>query len=345
MQNAIRKQEAGKKEHVSVIIPAFNEEDAVSGQVETIKEVLATHNIAHEILVVDDGSQDRTADFARQAGARVIQHKENLGYGASLKTGIKSALYDKIVIIDSDGTYPADQIPEMLNKLAGADMVVGSRTGNNVHIPLIRKPAKWVLGWLAARIAGRKIPDLNSGLRAFRRNVAKQYFPLLPNGFSFTTTITLAMLADEYSIIFHKINYYKRIGKSKIVPRNFMDFTILVLRMAMLFQPLKIFIPLSVFCGFLGTSKTVFDLILLYQRVTTFGQSTLFSQSIISTSAILLLLVSLQLLLIGMVTDALLRRMTKHDNSLVPSHRILIEESSTAQVAQPDATNRDYDES
>jgi len=230
---------------VSVVIPAYNEENGVGPQVKSISQVLNSCGIAHEIIVVDDGSQDRTAQEAVRAGARVLRHLNNRGYGASLKTGILAAKYEVIAITDADGTYPADQIPAMLGKLGTADMVVGARTGEKVNIPWIRKPGKLVLGWLANRIAGQRIPDLNSGLRVFWRECAVQYFPVLSNKFSFTTTITLALLADDYQVVYHQINYLRRIGKSKIVPRHFLDFTILVLRMAMLFQPLKVFVPIA----------------------------------------------------------------------------------------------------
>ncbi len=232
-------------ESVTVILPAYNEEDAIEAQIEAIQGVLESKDITHEIIVVDDGSTDKTAERALKAHARIIQHTENRGYGAALKTGIMAARYENILIIDADGTYPVDQIPELLKKLEDADMVVGARTGDNVHIPLERRPAKWILGWLANRISGRKIPDLNSGMRAFRKELVKQYFPILPNRFSFTTTITLALIADEYSVVYHPIDYYTRIGSSKITPRNFTEFVMLVFRMSMLFQPLKVFVPLS----------------------------------------------------------------------------------------------------
>jgi glycosyltransferase involved in cell wall biosynthesis len=245
---------------VSVVIPAYNEENGVGPQVKSIRQVLHSHRILHEIIVVDDGSQDRTGEEAVRAGARVLRHLKNRGYGASLKTGILAAKYEAIAITDADGTYPADQIPTMLEKLATADMVVGARTGEKVSIPWVRKPGKIVLGWLANQIAGQRIPDLNSGLRVFWRDCAVQYFPVLSNKFSFTTTITLALLADDYMVIYHPINYYQRIGKSKIVPRHFLDFMILVLRMAMLFQPLKVFVPIVCSSGLMGLAKVCFDI-------------------------------------------------------------------------------------
>jgi glycosyltransferase involved in cell wall biosynthesis len=324
---------------VSVVIPAYNEEAAVREQVENVRRVLNSHAVVHEIVVVDDGSQDRTVEEAVKSQARVLRHPANRGYGAALKTGILAAKYDTIVITDADGTYPAEEIPSLVAKLETADMVVGARTGAEVHIPSIRKPAKKFLGWLAACIAGQAIPDLNSGLRAFRRECVRQYFSILSNRFSFTTTVTLALLADDYLIAYHPINYYQRVGKSKITPRHFMDFTILVLRMAMLFQPLKVFTPLAFFCGFLGGMKVFYDIATVFPRAASVDWS-LFYQPVLSTSAILLLLVGLQLLLIGMVADGVVRRIGQQDRSMAPSHAIRAFQSLS--IAQPEPEELTY---
>jgi glycosyltransferase involved in cell wall biosynthesis len=306
---------------ISVIIPAYDEEAAVRGQVENVRRVLTSQGIVHEIIVVDDGSHDRTVEEAVKSQARVLRHPINRGYGAALKTGILAAKYDTIVITDADGTYPAEEIPNLVAKLEAADMIVGARTGSEVHIPAIRRPAKKFLGWLAACIAGQAIPDLNSGLRAFRRECVRQYFSILSNRFSFTTTVTLALLADDYHVAYHPINYYQRVGRSKITSRHFMDFTILVLRMAMLFQPLKVFAPLAFLCGLMGGLKVIYDVATVFPRAASVDWS-LFYQPVLSTSAILLLLVALQLLLIGMVADGVVRRIGQQNRSMAPSHAI-----------------------
>ena len=315
---------------VSVVIPAYNEDAAVGAEVRNVRQTLQRFGIAHEIIVVDDGSEDRTAEEAVRAGARVLQHLRNRGYGASLKTGITAARYDMIAITDADGTYPADQIPVLLEKLRTADMAVGARTGSNVNIPLLRKPANLIWGWLAARIAGRKIPDLNSGLRVFRRELAMQYFPVLSNQFSFTTTITLALLADDYSVIYHPIDYFARVGKSKIVPRHFMDFIVLVLRMAMLFQPLKVFIPAALSFGALGVLKVLYDILTSPLRHPEQDWSVLYTP-VLSTTAILLLLIGLQFLLIGMVADGVVRRIALHSGPMTASRAVVVAEVSAQQ--------------
>ena len=307
---------------ISIVLPAYNEEMGIGPQIESIRQVLTSHGLTHEIIVVDDGSVDQTGERALQARARVLRHFENRGYGAALKTGIEASKYETIVIADADGTYPAQDIPLLISKIGDADMVVGARVGTQVHIPIRRRPAKWLLGWFAGYIGGQRIPDLNSGMRIFRRDCVKQYFSILPDGFSFTTTVTLAFLADGYRVIYHPINYNRRIGNSKIMPRHFMDFMILVLRMAMLFQPLKVFVPLALLCGLLGVSKTLFDLMLLSPELFSLDWAALLTHPLLSTSSVLLLLVGLQLMLIGMVADALLRKIARNNTSLAPSHAI-----------------------
>jgi len=324
----------GEAPGVTVILPSFNEEIAVGDQVCAVRAVLTRHRIEHEIIVVDDGSTDATSQRALAAGARVLRHPENRGYGAAIKAGIEAARHTAIVIIDADGTYPTDQIPVLLDLLEEADMVVGARTLRNVHIPLARRPGKWILGWLANRIAGRRIPDLNSGLRAFRSACVRQYFSILSNRFSFTTTVTLALLADDYRVVYHPIEYYRRLGKSKIKSRHFMDFMILILRTAMLFQPLKVFVPLgSTFIG-VGLLKFAFDIVALFRRAPVLEPSLIY-QPVLSTSAILLLLLGVQMFLIGMVADGVLRRIAQRNLPLVPSRAIWVREAIPAAEPRP----------
>ncbi len=293
---------------LSVVIPAYNEGSAVRPVLEELRKILEDNAIDAEIIVVDDGSADNTGAEARKAGVRVLQHRSNRGYGASLKTGIAAATHDIIAITDADGTYPASFIPEMLERLDQADMVVGARTGANVHIPLIRKPAKWVLNRMANYLTASKIPDLNSGLRVFRRDVAMQYFPILPSQFSFTTTITLAMHCDSYAVTYLPIDYRQRTGKSKIVPWDAGSFAVLILRTAMLFRPLRIFVPIVLLCLGYGTLKTIVDLAIVGDRN-------------ISATAILAFLGALLVLLIGMLGDAIATRMGRFSPDAVAGVR------------------------
>jgi glycosyltransferase involved in cell wall biosynthesis len=287
---------------VSVVIPAFNEEQGVGPVVVELLETLGRQGLEAEIIVVDDGSTDKTAAAAAAAGARVLRHRSNRGYGAALKSGISAASNDYVVITDADGTYPSKYIPELLASLETADMVVGARTGANVKIPLVRRPAKWLLNRLANYMTNSKIPDLNSGLRAFRRNVAMQYFTILPDQFSWTTTITLAMHCDKYAVTYLPIDYLARKGRSKIVPWDAGSFAILILRTAMLFRPLRVFIPVVMLCLIYGCVKMSIDMT---------------RDPNISASALLAFVSALIILLIGMLGDALATRLGRLNSQIV----------------------------
>ena len=279
---------------VSIVIPAFNEAMTIQAVLAELRELLQQIAIKVEYIIVDDGSTDATAQQAAATGARVLQHRSNRGYGASLKTGIAAASHDIIAIIDADGTYPARYLTDLLAELEHADMAVGARIGSNIHIPLVRRPAKWVLQRLANYVTHARIPDLNSGLRVFRRDVVMQYFPILPDQFSWTTTITLAMHCDQYAISYIPIDYRKRQGRSKIVPWDAGSFAILILRTAMLFRPLRVFVPLAIICLIYGMAKMTLDL---------------YRDPNISASALLSFMSALQIILIGMLGDAMAARL------------------------------------
>lgn len=257
-----RETEAGE-EGVTVIVPAFDEEAGIGGVLRDLESVLREAGRPWEILVVDDGSSDDTARVATEAGVRVVQHETNLGYGASLKTGIRRARYDRIVITDADATYPTAKILELVDSLDAVDMAVAARTGQRVHIPWTRRPAKWVLRKLAEFLAGIEIPDLNSGLRAFRKStVEREYLSILPNGFSFTTTISLAYHADSRLVRYVPINYEKRVGASKIRPlQDTYGFCLLILRTVMYFDPMRIFMPPALLCLLLTLASLTYDVV------------------------------------------------------------------------------------
>ncbi|MFO8174851.1 MAG: glycosyltransferase family 2 protein [Longimicrobiales bacterium] len=247
-------------EGVSVVIPAFNEEAGISATLLELGEVMKALDRPYEVLVVDDGSTDGTAELARSGGARVVEMPRNVGYGAALKFGIARALYDTIVITDADGTYPAQAIPTLLRFAGSYDMVVGARVGANVEIPAARKPAKWFLGHLASYLAGQSIPDLNSGLRVVRRALVERFEHLLPSGFSFTTSITLAALCSDTLVHYEPIDYRARLGTSKIRPSHAFDFLILILRTVVYYNPLKVFLPLGAVLFLVGFGKSVWDI-------------------------------------------------------------------------------------
>ena len=248
------------KKQVSIIVPAYNEESKIGEVLESLTSNGDLNGIDKEVIVVDDGSTDKTAEIAKKYNIKIVSHQKNRGYGASLKTGIRSAKNDIIVIADADGTYPVDRIFEMINLIDDYDMVVGARTEANAEIPWIRKPAKWILNKYANYLVREDIPDLNSGLRVFKKNVYREFINILPDGFSFTTTITLAMLTNNYLVKYLPIRYYKRGGKSKIRPiRDTINFFSLITRTSLYFKPLRVFVPITVLFLILGGSFLIYD--------------------------------------------------------------------------------------
>ena len=245
---------------LSVVVPAYNEEGAVAETIEEIRAALDPEPITYEIIVVDDGSTDNTLEAARATGVRVEQNPHNIGYGAALKRGIKYSDHEYVAILDADGTYPARYLPHMLDLARENDMVVGDRGTAMKNVPLIRKPAKWMLNNLASFLAERRLNDLNSGLRIFRRTELEPFIPLLPKTFSFTTTITLCMSCNDKRFVYTPIEYQKRVGSSKIRPVDFLNFIVLVLRVIMLFNPLRIFIPAGLVFFGLGLLKSLYDI-------------------------------------------------------------------------------------
>jgi len=285
---------------VTIVVPAYNEQDGIEGVVERLDALALA--VPVEILVVDDGSSDRTPQVlerlkARFQKLRVEKHLVNRGYGAALKTGFARARHDVVVITDGDGTYPENKIQELLARIDdGADMAVGSRTGKDVHIPLVRRPAKAFLRVLASFLAGTPIPDLNSGLRAIRRELVLMYRPILPSGFSFTTTITLAALTNDHRVDYVPIDYAKRAGLSKIRPlRDTIGFTALILRTVMYFNPLKVFVPLAVLIG-IGLGASVY-----YDCAVT-------SPANLSDKSVVLFIAFLQILAVGTLADLVEKR-------------------------------------
>ena len=248
----MKKSEARKQSNidVSIVIPCYNEADGVRKSLEEIRKALRDTD-GVQVIVVNDGSSDETPAILKDCAKefpqiRVLHNGSNLGYGASLKRGIREAQGEIIVITDADGTYPASSIPELLNELKNCDMAVGARIGSKVEVPLIRRPAKWLLLLYARWMARADIKDLNSGLRCFRRKDAIRFFSLLPDGFSFTSTITLSMHVNGMRVSYLPINYRKRLGKSSIRPiRDTLAFFTLVLRTTMYFRPLQVFGSLS----------------------------------------------------------------------------------------------------
>ena len=240
--------------HFAIVVPCYNEVGAIKNTVERILQTVEEEDF--ELVVVDDGSDDGTpqvlADLEqRHARLRVLTHERNRGYGAALKTGIRRSSAPLIVITDADGTYPNERIEELVDEAEDADMVVGARVGDDVQYSWVRRIPKFFLARYAVWIARSPIPDMNSGLRVMRREVLERFFNILPDGFSFTTTITVAMLTNRYDVRYVPISYQRRVGRSKIQPvRDTLRFFQLILRTGMYFAPLRVFFPVALVLGF-----------------------------------------------------------------------------------------------
>ena len=279
--------------NVSIIIPAFNEEESIIEVIDRIKKAWCDSGLPYEIIVVDDGSTDKTFELAASQDVRVLQHTHNRGYGASLKTGIKESRYNWILITDGDGTYPLEQTPSFLEFIPEYDMVVGARIGKNTNIPFIRRPAKWFLRKLAGFIAGKKIPDLNSGLRIFRKDLSLEFSYLYPNGFSYTSTITMAFLTHGYNVKYVPIDYHKRKGKSSIRAYDFVGFNRLLVKLTLFFKPIKLFSAISGILFLLALFVLFFSKYYLGQ--------------VMDITTIVIMLSSLQIFLFGLLAELIVR--------------------------------------
>jgi glycosyltransferase involved in cell wall biosynthesis len=244
---------------VTVVIPAYNEEAAIAQEIDAVFRAMQATARPFKVIVVDDGSTDGTASRIAHPDVQVIRQRTNRGYGASLKRGIAAATTELIVITDADGTYPADAIPRLLREADECDMVVGARS-NWRNVPFVRRPAKAFLRSLAVYLSERDIPDLNSGLRVLRKSLVLKYEHILPPRFSFTTTITLALMCNNYDVRFVEIDYRERIGQSKVRSADALQFFLLVIRTITLFNPLRVFLPLGSIPFVGGVLKLAYDL-------------------------------------------------------------------------------------
>ena len=234
---------------LTVVIPAYNEERSIAAVINDVFTQCA--NFVAEIIVVDDGSTDGTSAVVKATPARLIHHSQNRGYGAALKTGIKAAQTEFVATMDSDGQHNAQSVKLLWESRAEHDMVVGARSAL-LHSPMWRMPGKWLIGVMANYLTKRRIPDLNSGLRIIRGSTALKYIHICPDGYSFSTTITVALLTRGYSVGYVPIQVTRRVGKSQVSLTTGFSTIILILRLATLFDPLRIYLPTSFLIGLIG---------------------------------------------------------------------------------------------
>lgn len=265
---------------LSIVIPAKNESGAIASVVATALETFPDA----EIIVVNDGSDDDTAAVASAAGAKVISHPESLGNGAAIKSGARTATGDLIAFMDGDGQHDARELEPLIQRLdEGFEMAIGARdTGS--HASVGRLFANGLYNRIASIMTGRKILDLTSGFRVARAEKFKQFLYLLPNGFSYPTTITMAFLRSGYPIVFEPINAGKRVGKSHIRPlRDGVRFLVIIFKVATLYSPLKVFLPASMLFFATGAGYYAFTYI-------TSGRFTNMSMLLFSASVIIFLI-------------------------------------------------------
>jgi len=282
---------------VSIVIPVYNEEQAIGDDLDLIIKTMEASDYDYEIIVVDDGSTDSSADIVQQRSqVRLIRHPYNRGTGAARTTGIKQAEGDVIAMTDGDGTYPNQDIPRLLGYMDEYDMVVGARRREAGTLRWLRSPVKHLIRLLASYLVGMRIPDLNSGFRVFRKDVAHRYLSILPLTHSWVSTITIAFLSDGHTVKHVPIDYYPRKGRSTFRPvADTYNYLSLVARTIMYFEPLKVFLPIASVLAVVAIAKLIRDL-LAYRTFYIPGDT------------LLIIFVAAQVLVIGLLADLIVRR-------------------------------------
>ncbi len=280
---------------VSIILPVYNEVEHLKQEVDRVRAAMDASEYSYEIIVVDDGSSDGSGELAQSIDClRVIRFAQNRGSGSARKAGTSAARGRVTVWTDVDMTYPNDDIPQLVKELDGYDQVVGARTTEEGTMKGLRVPAKWLIRRLASFLTATKIPDLNSGFRAFRTDVARQYLKNLPAGFSCVTTMTMSFLANGYSVKYIPIEYAKRAGRSKFHPiKDTRRYGTQVVRMVLSYAPLRIFLPVGFALSGLGVGKLIYDVSQYDWHV--------------ATDTLLILFASFQVIAIGLLADLVVR--------------------------------------
>ena len=288
--------EGGSVELVSIVIPAYNEEVAIGDDLDLIKRTMDATAQPYEVIVVNDGSTDRTVEIvSSRSWVKLLHHSHNRGTGAARSTGVRAALGNLILMTDGDGTYPNQDMPKLVDELQHCDMVIGARRQEKGTVRWLRTPAKWFIRSLASYLTAVKIPDLNSGLRGFKKDLVMKYMGILPNTHSWVSTITIAFLSDGYEVHFVPIEYYERKGKSSFHPmRDTYNYLPLVVRAVTYFNPLKVFLPISLFLFAVGGIKMVSDIFRYNYHI--------------PTTTVIVLLTAVQVAVMGLLADLIVKK-------------------------------------
>ncbi len=290
---------------VSVVLPVYNEKGHLREEIQRIRAALDASSYTYEIIVVDDASNDGSElELPKIEGIKLIRHRENQGSGGARRTGTTAARGRVVVWTDVDMTYPNDLIPELVREMEGYDHIVGARRTEEGTHKLLRTPAKWLIRKLASYLSDTDIKDLNSGLRAFRRDVAMQYVHQLPKGFSCVTTLTMSFLGNGYRLKFYPIDYFPRAGRSKFHwLRDTRRYILQVIRMTLSYNPLKVFLPLGLTLFLLGVAKLIVDWTTRDFRL--------------SANTLLIFFAAIQVVTIGLLADLVVRA-TKSPDRVPP---------------------------
>jgi len=290
---------------VSVVLPVYNEKGHLREEIQRIRVALDSSSYTYEIIVVDDASNDGSElELPKIEGIKLIRHRENQGSGGARRTGTTAARGRVVVWTDVDMTYPNDLIPDLVREMEGYDHIVGARRTEEGTHKLVRTPAKWLIRKLASYLSDTDIKDLNSGLRAFRRDVAMQYVHQLPKGFSCVTTLTMSFLGNGYRLKFYPIDYFPRAGRSKFHwLRDTRRYILQVIRMTLSYNPLKVFLPLGLTLFMLGVAKLIVDWTTRDFRL--------------SANTLLIFFAAIQVVTIGLLADLVVRA-TKSPDRVPP---------------------------
>jgi glycosyltransferase involved in cell wall biosynthesis len=287
--------QAARRCDVSVVLPVYNEKGHLRAEIDRIRDALDASPFTYEIIVVDDGSDDGSSETLLDIpDIRLIRFKHNRGSGSARRAGTQAAVGEYIVWTDADMTYPNHEIPRLVKEVDGFDQVVGARTSEQGTVKALRVPAKWFIRKLASYLVETKIPDLNSGLRVFRADVARQYLHLLPAGFSCVTTITMTFLTNGYSVKYVPIEYSPRAGESKFHwYKDTRRYLTQVIRMILSYNPLRVFMPIALGLGLFGAAKL--------------GHDWVFHDFRLATNTLLILFASIVFFAVGLLADLVVR--------------------------------------